>query len=717
MDRLDRKLHMTFPPDYIERTYAGVLGKIIGVYLGRPVETWLYERIIEEMGEIEGYVHEKRSAPLVVTDDDIAGTFTFLRALEDNNYTSHILPRQIGQTWLNYIIENRTIIWWGGLFHSTEHTAFLHLKEGIPAPQSGSIERNGPIIANQIGAQIYIDGWAMVSPGDPERAADLAQRAASVSHDDEALNAARLIAAMEAQAYVEEDINRLIDTGLSLIPASSLVYRLVQDVREWREKDNDWRKTRQRIVAEYGYKKYVGGCHVIPNHALIQLGLLYGGGDFNKSLKICVTSGWDTDCNAGNLGCLLGIRSGVAAFEGPIDWRGPVADRMFLPTADGGNCITDAVRETDSIVRAAYRVKQLPAPSPKGGQRFHFEQSGSVQGFQVKSAPGLAKLTLKNIEGLSQTGRRCLRMDYQDLLPEQCARAATATFILPADLNMGGYELIASPTLYPGQTVEAQLIGDPENIAPVEASLFLHYYNGDDRSTLVRGPAQKLSPAETCLLAWKVPDTHAGPIYQIGIEIRGINSSSTAGSVYLDYLGWSGAPDVTFSRPPDRTLPGFPLLYRRAWVNAVDHWEYWWNQPFRIIQNSGRGLISTGTHDWHDYAASARVTAAKFHAGGIAVRVQGLRRYYALLLTDGNKVQLIKALVDDQVLAEQDFSWDIWTPYEMRLESKGNRLRAWIDKQLLFDIEDSQDPLSGGGVALVVDRGHLAAPEISVKPV
>jgi ADP-ribosylglycohydrolase len=53
---------MTFPSDYIERTYAGVLGKIIGVYLGRPFEGWTYERIMAELGEINGYVHDKVGA-------------------------------------------------------------------------------------------------------------------------------------------------------------------------------------------------------------------------------------------------------------------------------------------------------------------------------------------------------------------------------------------------------------------------------------------------------------------------------------------------------------------------------------------------------------------------------------------------------------------------------------------------------------------------------
>jgi hypothetical protein len=80
-------------------------------------------------------------------------------------------------TWLNYIVENRSILWWGGLGNSTEHTAFLRLKNGITAPRSGAIQTNGQTVAEQIGAQIFIDGWALVSPGNPALAVELAGNA------------------------------------------------------------------------------------------------------------------------------------------------------------------------------------------------------------------------------------------------------------------------------------------------------------------------------------------------------------------------------------------------------------------------------------------------------------------------------------------------------------------------------------------------------------
>ena len=166
-----------------ERTYAGVLGKLIGVYLGRAVEGWTYEAIRDTFGEVEDYVNHRVNWPLIVPDDDISGTFLFYRALEDNGFPADISAKGIGDTWLNYIVEDKTVLWWGGLGRSTEHTAYLRLKHGIAAPASGSIAMNGKGMAEQIGAEIFIDTWSMVNPSDPDRGAAMARATGSVSHD------------------------------------------------------------------------------------------------------------------------------------------------------------------------------------------------------------------------------------------------------------------------------------------------------------------------------------------------------------------------------------------------------------------------------------------------------------------------------------------------------------------------------------------------------
>lgn len=702
---------MPLPADYTERVYAGVLGKIIGVYLGRPFEGWTYERITAELGDIQYYIHERLGALLIVPDDDISGTFTFVRALPDYGNSRDLTAARIGQTWLNYIIERRTILWWGGLGNSTEHTAYLRLKRGIPAPRSGAMELNGKVVAEQIGAQIFIDGWAMVAPGDPELAADLARRAASVSHDGEAVFGAQIIAAMEAHAFVERDLDVLLDTAIRLIPRDSVIYRLIYDVREWHaSRPDDWRATRAKIAATYGYDTYKGNCHIVPNHALVMLGLLYGADDFQRSLMITNTSGWDTDCNAANVGCLLGIKNGLAGIDGGLDWRGPVADRLYLPSADGGRAITDAVAEAYRVVNIGRALAGAAPSAPKDGARFHFELPGSVQGFQPEDATAThAALALDNVRGHSARGERSLAVRYRYLAPGRAARISTPTFVQPEANSELDYTLMASPTLYPGQAVRAGVEADAGNAAPVTCRLYARVYGADDTLRIVCGPDTHLTPGSGHAFEWRIPGTDGQPIAAIGLELDATRRAD--GTIYLDYLTWDGAPDVTLGRPRQGGT-----MWRRAWVDGIDQYESRWAEPYRLVQNEGVGLLIQGTREWTDYRVSATLTPHLAVAAGIGARVQGMRRYYALLLGDDGMARLVKALDGDTALAETPLVWDLERPYELSLQVEGRRLRAAIDGRELFDVEDLDRPLIGGGAALICREGCVSSGAVTVRP-
>lgn len=685
-DRLD---------DYEIRVYAGVLGKLIGVYLGRPVEGWTYERISDTYGEIDRYLPSTRG-PLVITDDDITGTFTFLRALADNGYPPDITPQQIGDAWLDYTIEGRTIFWWGGRGNSAEHTAYLNLKQGTPAPESGSRAHNGRVISEQIGSQIFIDGWGMVSPGDPERAADLARRAASVSHDGEAIYGAQIVAAMEALAFIESDLNVLLDNATRLIPADSVIARVIDDVRNWHAAERDWRKTRECIAATYGYDKYIGPCHMVPNHALIHLALLYGNDDFSRSLMIVNTCGWDTDCNSGNVGCLLGIKNGLESLDGDYDWRGPLADRLYLPTADGGRAITDAVIESRYVIAAGRALAGLDPVEPKSGARFHFEFPGSVQGFQSDGGQ------IDNTPGHTLEGSRALRITLDSAEP---VFAWTATFIPEEALDIHHYELIASPTLYSGQTIRARLEADIENATSATVIPRLDVYDANDQLARYTGPATVLSPGTSALIEWTVPDVGGLPIARVGFECSG-----ATGAIYLDYLDWTGVPALVLGDPG-----GTGSVWRRAWVNGVDQFEARWPEPYRIVKNHGTGLISQGTAEWTDYRVSAPITIQLARSGGIAARVRGLRRYYALLICDDQFARLVKVDGDTTVLAEAPYPWETFSQYHLALEVDGASIRGSIDGVELFAIEDPM-PYSGGGIGLVVEEGCLGSEAVRVSP-
>ena len=268
----------------------------------------------------------------------------FYRALADNGFPADITARQVGDTWLNYVIEDRTILWWGGLSRSTEHTAFLRLKAGIPAPQSGSIALNGQSMAEQIGAEIFIDTWAMVNPGDPERAVAMAREAASVSHDGLAVEAACVLAAMEALAFIEPRLDVLIEQGLKVTSDARLL-RMANDVIDVCAKADDWRAVRDWIAQHHGYERYPGNCPMATNHLAVLMALLMGGDDFQRSIMIAASAGWDTDCNAGNVGCLNAIRLGLPALTPGRTCAGRSGIEWWS-SARCGECFTDAVRET-----------------------------------------------------------------------------------------------------------------------------------------------------------------------------------------------------------------------------------------------------------------------------------------------------------------------------------------------------------------------------------
>jgi len=728
------------PKTYAERVYAGVLGKAIGVYLGRPFEGWSHEEILERLGEIEYYVNDRPGMPpLIVTDDDISGTFTFPRALEDYD---QVTAERIGRTWLNYIIENRTILWWGGLGISTEHTAYLRLREGVRAPESGSTELNGPVVAEQIGAQIFIDGWAMASPGDPDRAAVFATEAARVSHDGEAVYAARVLAAMEAAAFVEPQIDRLLDIGTGYIPADSAIARMIADLREWHagtsggtggagRRGGDWHAAFGRIRERWGYDRFPGDVPVVPNHAVIILGLLYGEGDFSESLRIASTAGWDTDCNAGNLGCLLGIRNGLTAFDGGRDWRGPVADRLLLPSADPGNAVSDAVREAIRIVNHRNRLDGVSPWAPKGGARFSFTFPGSVQGF----TPGEAETTGENV---AVGGGRALRVTFQGT-----GSVTTPTFKLPDQLAMPGYEFVASPSIYPGQTVTAEVsTASGAEADAIEAQCILGVYTAQGGLREVRlGEPERIARAPQ-RISRRVPDLDGQPIATVGLRFRAARVGGAA-AVLLHSLDWSGEPEVTFTWPGDVAPPRDGVtskdgdtfqVWRHAWANGIDQWDDVWDVPFRLVQNRGRGLLIQGTRDWRNYAAEATLRIDLADAAGIAVRVQGMERYYALLLTSQGTARLIRRLEGDTVLREIPYPWEPDRPYTLRLAAEGATIRASVDGVVLPEwVEeasaahdgsphsvgsaDGAAPLSSGAIAYVLERGTLASAAMRVVPI
>ena len=198
------------------------------------------------------------------------------------------------------------------------------------------------------------------------------------------------IAACISAAFVEQDIEKIIETGLSTIPQDCEYVRMARDVIDFYRKNPDnWRDCFKFIKDNYGYDRYPGVCHIIPNSALIIMSLLYSEGDFSKAINICNMAGWDTDCNVANVGTIMGVRNGLDGIDYD-KWRKPINDFLACSSVIGSLNIMDIPWCAVYIAKLAYKIAGEKCPTEwriycMGAAKFHFEFPGSTHGFRVDS--------------------------------------------------------------------------------------------------------------------------------------------------------------------------------------------------------------------------------------------------------------------------------------------------------------------------------------------
>ncbi len=702
--------------NYEEQVYAGVLGKVVGVYLGRPFEGWSKQDIEQRWGCIDRYVHEDRQVPLVVADDDISGTLTFIRALEDSGLFAETPTPFFGQTWLNYLIEKQTILWWGGLGHSTEHTAYLRLKQGIPAPRSGSAELNGKVVAEQIGAQIFIDAFGLVAPGRPKLAARLARRAASVSHDGEALHAAALLAAMIAAAFVEKDMDRLFDIGLAQIPEESLIAAVHRDVRAWARQDGDWRQTYEHIKERYGYQRYGGNCHVIPNHALMVMAWAYAPDDFHLAQLIVNTAGWDTDCNAANVGSLMGVKVGAAAINAKYDFQSPFGDRILLPTADGTRAATDVLIEALHIARIGRNVMNWPTlPPAKDHAWHHFSMPGAQHGWLADDREFAARgnLSLNNVASPGNPGERCLEISFRTG-PGRTARLTTPLAPFAEKHDQGAvYSLNGTPKIYPGQIAVATLRTDTL-AATVQARLRLRLMDSENQQLgeWIDGPSATLSGKQLFSLQVQVPAQAAGqPAAALALELS--SAEPTTGKVFLERVEVQKPFHIEWPKLPAAT--GGKGHRSFGWIADIDFRRNRFSEDtedFHYLgKNQERGFFITGNRDWTDYVFAARIKIHLAERAGLVFRYQGLERYLAFEITR-TSLRLVRRHYGETVLAETPCDCPFDLPANLKIECRGHEIKAWHDGEPVLQATDTT--LTCGGAGFMVDCGIAGFRDISI---
>ncbi|MCG0239451.1 MAG: ADP-ribosylglycohydrolase family protein, partial [Firmicutes bacterium] len=171
------------------------------------------------------------------------------------------------------------------------------------------------------------------------------------SHTANGIYGAMFVAAAIAAAFATRDVEAAIRIALSEIPARSRTAEMVRDVLAWRKAEPTWEGAWERLRAKWGSLHRV---HTINNLGLVLLALLYGEGDFTRTICLAVQGGWDTDCNGATAGSIFGAMHGTAAI--PDRWIAPFADRVETGLFGFGE-----QRLSDLAARTAALARRPPA--------------------------------------------------------------------------------------------------------------------------------------------------------------------------------------------------------------------------------------------------------------------------------------------------------------------------------------------------------------------
>ena len=664
---------------YLEKLYAGFLGMNIGIRLGAPVEPtiWSYERIRDTYGDITDYVKEYKN---FAADDDANGPVFFLRALLDDAKDRPLVPQDVARAWLNYAREGVGMFWWGGYGISTEHTAYLNLKSGIPAPASGSIAQNGAVLAEQIGGQIFIDTWGLVNPGNPPRAA-----AASVSHDGNGIWGARFMCAAIAKAFETNNVDELIDAGLAQIPADC-TYRAVTDaVRAFhKEHPENWRDCHDMLVRDWGYDKYPGVCHIIPNAGVCIMALLYGAGAFDRTIEIATMAGWDTDCNAGNVGTIMGVACGLESL--PQKYRTPINDGIVCSGISGYLNILDIPTFCREAAMLGYRLAGEQPPQAlvdsyrPGEIYFDFELPGSTHNIRL-SDPFFCRTEHSTKVAYAGTGSLSILMDRM-VRGDQC-KIFYKPFYTRDDFSDERYSPVFSPTVYPGQEVSLKLYLDQWNgnetpgVAP-------YIRTCSDKKDHLQGYI-KLVQHQWIDVTFTIPDTQGDQVDEVGVVLEGYAPASwkTLGKVYLDEFTIRGKSAYTIDMSKQRKN------FAAITPFSMDHGAWSIQDGALHLMRNEPSFAYTGNYYAKDYVCGAEVTPLHGTSHLLLGRAQGAKRFYAAGLDEAGKAVILKNDFGYTTLAECDFAWEEGKSYQMELRMEGDAIVLSINGDVVLSANDS----------------------------
>jgi len=307
MGQKNKTMTMT-TDDLRDKIMGGWAAQTIGVTYGGPTEFRYCKRIIPDSIKIpwpgSGY-HKQIFENRPGLYDDIYMDLTFVEVFERYGIEAPV------DSFANAFAHADYQLW-----HANQ-AARYNILNGIMPPESGHWLNNPH--ADDIDFQIEADFAGLMAPGMPNAASEITDKIGHIMNYGDGWYGGVYVAAMYSLAFVSNDIDFIVTEALKTIPVQSDFYKCMADVIGWCKANDDWKITWQLLEEKWGEDltcpdgiREPFNIEAKMNSAYIVIGLLYGNGDFAKTIDISTRCGQDSDCNPASAGGILGTMMGYS---------------------------------------------------------------------------------------------------------------------------------------------------------------------------------------------------------------------------------------------------------------------------------------------------------------------------------------------------------------------------------------------------------------------
>ena len=312
-----------------DKIAGGWAGKMIGVSYGAPTEfRALGTTYDKELAWEPDHVNNS------IGQDDMYVQMSFMMAMDEYGMDAPV--EKFAESFANAGYQ----LWCANV------QARKNYFDGIMPPMSGNPKYS--LWADAIDFQIEADYIGFMCPGMPQTSNKICDKIGHIMNYGDGVYGGMFVCALYTEAFFEKDMNTIVKNALLAIPAESEYAQCVQDVIDLHAKyPDDWRAA-WKVLNEKWLDTDISG-PLTPfnidakiNGAFIVMGLLYGDGDFGKTMEVSIRCGQDSDCNPSNAAAVLGIRDGYSNI--PDKWKGgipAIADSVFIFTEYSFNKVVD----------------------------------------------------------------------------------------------------------------------------------------------------------------------------------------------------------------------------------------------------------------------------------------------------------------------------------------------------------------------------------------